>query len=263
MLNIDKYAYASKLKHKDPIEKLTFSLTTLSICLWAHSVSVSILILIMMTAVTVLKGKIPFNTVLKLMLIPMSFLILGVMTIAFEAGLDKRVFIFSVSLFNRYIGLTKTGALEATVIFFRALGAVACLYYLSVNTPMVDLLSALKKLKCPKLMVELMSLIYRFIFVLTETAAKMFAAQNSRLGYDRISSGDRSMGMLLSTLFIRSYKKSDEIYTALEARGYEGDIDMLEEPFEKSFEGYAFIVVINVLLITYTLYIRHSTGGLL
>ena len=263
MLNIDKYAYASKLKHKDPIEKLIFALTILSVCLWAQSVSVSILILIMMTAITVVKGKIPLKVFLKLMLIPMSFLILGVMTIAFEVAPDQEGFILSASVFSGYMGISKAGLTLATIIFFKALGAVACLYYLSVNTPMVDLLSALKKLKCPKLMVELMSLIYRFIFVLMETAETMFVAQNSRLGYDRLSSGYRSMGMLLSTLFIRSYKKSDELYTALEARGYEGELDVLEEPFEKSLTGYIFIVVINVLLITYTLLIRYYQGGIL
>jgi cobalt/nickel transport system permease protein len=261
MLNIDKYAYSSALKKKDPMEKLTFALTTLGVCLWASSIPISVTILIIMTIATVKKGQIPFKFYLKLMLIPISFLIVGVVTIAFEISVSRESFISELFIFDRYIGLSKTGLVTATVIFFKALGSVACLYYLSLNTPMVALLSALRKMRCPKLIVELMSLIYRFIFVLMETAETMFIAQTSRLGYARLSSGYRSMGMLLSTLFIRAYKKSDELYTSLEARGYEGELNVLEESYERSFRSYLNIAGINVFLIIGTLLIRHYIGG--
>lgn len=263
MLNIDKYAYASRLKKKDPMQKLFFAVLTLGVCLWANSIPISILILLIMGTVIVGMGHISFKVFVRLMLIPIGFLTLGTATIAFNIGLNSEDFIFSFFVFEKYIGLSRNGAAQAIVIFFKALGAVACLYYLSLNTPMVDLLSAFKKLRCPSLIIELMSLIYRFIFVLMETAETMFTAQKSRLGYDRVSSGYRSMGMLVSSLFIRSYKKADILYTALEARGYEGELHVLEEPFEKSSADYVFIIIINLILVITTLLIRRYAGGLI
>ncbi len=59
-----------------------------------------------------------------------------------------------------------------------------------------------------------MSLIYRFIFVLMETADTMVIAQSSRLGYSSIISGYRSLGVLVSSVFIRSYQQADKIYTS-------------------------------------------------
>ena len=40
------------------------------------------------------------------------------------------------------------------------------MYFLSLNTPVTDLTMALERLHVPRLLVELMELIYRFIFVI-------------------------------------------------------------------------------------------------
>ena len=262
MLNIDRYAYSSALKKQDPREKLVFALTTLGVCLWADSIIVASCICLIMTLITVLKGKIPLKFFLKLMFIPLAFLSIGVLTIAFDISSQKEQFIFAAEIFNRYMGVSKAGLLKATVIFFKALGGTACLYYLSLNTPMVDLLLALKKFRFPQLILELMGLIYRFIFVFMETASVMFTAQESRLGYTKLSLAYRSMGMLVSTLFIRAYKKSDELYTALESRGYEGDLQVLHEPFTSSLSNYFMIAGINSILVLIALGLKHYTGGL-
>lgn len=263
MINIDKYAYISRLKQTDPMQKLLFALLTLGICLWANSVSISMIVLLMMGGVTVCKGGTPFSLFVKLMLVPMSFLIIGVLTIAVNVSEDQSAFLFSVAVAGTHIGVSPAGLQNAIRLFFKALGTVSCLYYLSLTTPMVDLLAALRRLKVPKLLVELMGLIYRFIFVLLETADMMITAQNSRLGYSSISSGYRSLAAVASTLFIRAYKRSDELYTALEARGYDGELNVLEEPFKTHWTQYIAPIVINLFLIIATFFIRRFTGGLL
>jgi len=257
MVNIDNYAYISKLKNINPSEKLFFALLTMGVCLGANSTVISLAILLIMAWITVQKGGIPFKVFLKLMLVPLLFLIIGVLTIAITAADSPVSYIFSVRIFDTYLGVSKTGIVSATRLLFRALGAVSCLYYLSLNTPLIDLLSALKKLKCPILLLELMNLIYRFIFVLMETADTIYLAQNSRLGYSTIKSGYHSLGGLVSTLFVRAYKQSDELYTALEARGYDGgEIKVLEEQFQFGKAGYIKAAVINIFLIIAALALR-------
>jgi cobalt/nickel transport system permease protein len=231
------------------MEKMFFSMLTLGVCLWANNILISALIILMMAWITVKKGGTPFSVFLKLMLLPISFLLLGVFTIACGISSRNGQFLISVSIFNFNIGIYKAGILIATKLFFKALASAACLYYLSLSTPMVDILSALRKLKCPELMIELMGLIYRFIFVFLETANTMLIAQDSRLGYSNISSSYRSLGALISTLFLKTYKKSEDLYTALEARGYEGELNVIERTFNNSFNGYFIPVIINVLLI--------------
>lgn len=263
MINIDKYAYISELKHTAPINKIVFSMLAMGICLWADSIIVSILILLMMGWCTVHKGGTPVGVFLKLMLVPAFFLVIGVLTIGINVSANKEVFLFSFHVFGRFIGVSQASIQKALHLFSKALGAVSCLYFLSLSTPMVDLLAALRKLKVPKLLLELMGLIYRFIFVLLETADTMFTAQNSRLGYSNLSSSYRSLAVLASTLFIRAYKRSDELYTALEARGYDGELNVLEEPFVTKWTEYIPIAIINVFFILVALLLKRYTGGLL
>jgi cobalt/nickel transport system permease protein len=263
MISIDQYAYISKLKSKDPMMKLTFCLMTLGVCLWANSMVVALLILMVMGWYTVCKGGIPFTLFLKLLTIPASFLLIGVLTIGINAADNPELFMFSIPAFGTHIGVSPKGILSAARLFMKSLGAVSCLYYLSLNTPMVDLLQALDKLGVPKLFTELMGLIYRFIFVFLETVDRMITAQKSRLGYDRPRAGYRSLAALAATLFIRAYKRSDELYTALEARGYEGEIKVLDTPFKRERLAYAVPVAVNLGLVAITLLLRHFNGGLM
>lgn len=263
MINIDNYAYISKLKKTDSRQKLLFAVLTLGVCLWANSIAVSVFVLLIMGGVTVWKGGTPLALFIKLLLLPMSFLVLGVLTIAINASANPSDFLFAMYVGGIHIGISQAGMHNAVQLFCKALGAVSCLYFLSLSTPVVDLLAALRRLKVPKLLVELMGLIYRFIFVLFETADTMLTAQNSRLGYASVSAGYRSLAAVVSTLFIRAYKRSDELYTALEARGYDGELNVLEEPCETHWTGYIAPVAINLFLILAALILRRLTGGLL
>ena len=256
MLSTDQYAYLSNLKRQNPIEKLVFALLTLSICLWADCIYISIAVLLIMAWVSIFKGGTPTLVFLKLLLLPMSFLVLGVMTIAVGISQDQESMLFYFPFGVSYLGVSKTGMITAGNLFFKALGAVSCLYYLSLNTPMIDLLAALRRFKCPKLFVELMELIYRFIFLLLETADTMITAQSSRLGYSSVKSSYRSMGALASTLFIKAYKHTDQLYTALEARGYDGELNVLEETFSNSLRGYILPVSVDFILMMAALYMK-------
>jgi len=249
MINIDTYAYASQLKRIDPLQKFVFALITLGVCLWADTLVISLAVLFIMGWMTIRSGGTPLSLFIKLMLVPMAFLVIGVLTIAINVSSNPQGFLFSLPIAGFWIGVSKVGMYEAGRLFFRVLGSVSCLYFLSLSTPMVDLLAVLRRLRVPKLIVEMMGLVYRFIFTLLETADIMLTAQNSRLGYRNLSTGYRSMGALVATLFIRAYKRSNDLFTSLEARGYDGDINVFEEPFEQSRKIYIVALVVNTMLV--------------
>lgn len=249
MINIDTYAYASRLKTIDPMQKFVFALLTLCVCLWANTLVISSAVIFIMGWMTIRSGGTPLLFFLRLLLVPMAFLVIGVLTIAINFSSIPQDYLFSMPVAGLWIGVSKVGMYEAGRLFFRVLGSVSCLYFLSLSTPMVDLLAVLRRLKVPKLMVEMMGLVYRFIFILLDTADTMLIAQNSRLGYRSLSTGYRSLGTLTSTLFIRAYKRSNDLFTSLETRGYDGDLNVLEAPFDKSRKIYSSAVIINTLLV--------------
>jgi cobalt/nickel transport system permease protein len=238
------------------MQKFVFALLTLGVCLWADTLAVSIAVFLIMGWITIRSGGTPLSVFVKLLFVPMAFLVIGILTIAINVASSPEVFFFSLPIAGSWIGLSKLGMIKAGHLFLRVLGSVSCLYFLSLSTPMVDLLTVFRRLKVPKLIVEMMGLVYRFIFVLLDTADTMFTAQNSRLGYIDLSTGYRSLGTLASTLFIRSYKRSNDLFTSLEARGYDGDLNVLEEPFEKCRKMYIVTVVLNTILVFVTLSLK-------
>jgi len=249
MISIDKLAYISKLKKVNPMEKFIFSMVTMLVCISLNNIIDSIIILLLMSVITVIFGKIPFEIYIKMLLLPVAFLIVSIFTIAINVvGVSIDV-IFSFSIYNIKLGCTYDSILTATRLFFKSLASVSCLYFLTFNTPVFEVLSVLRKLKVPKLFVELMGLIYRFIFVLLDTANMIFISQNSRLGYSTIKIGFGSLGKLITNLFISAYKRSQDIYDAMESRCYDGDINLLENNYTCSYKNITLIIVIEIILI--------------
>ena len=97
---------------------------------------------------------------------------------------------------------------------------------------MPDILNVLRRIHCPRLILELMLLIYRFIFVLFEISSAIRTAQNSRLGNRDYRTSMKSLQRpWFSALFIRAMKKSNALYDAMESRCYDGTIHVLDETF--------------------------------
>jgi len=261
MISIDKYAYSSRLRRTDPIQKLVFAIMTLAVCIWAARNIISIIVILIMGGMTVRRGGIPLRFLLKILLVPMSFLIISIFTIAVNISENKELLLAAIPVSGIWIGFSAAGLKDSLQLFLKTMGAVSCLYFLALSTPMVDLLVALRRLRMPKILVELMGLVYRFIFVLLETANTIYNAQKCRLGYSSLSGSYRSMGVMVSMLFIRSYKKSDAIYTALEARGYDGELNVLAETYESHWSGYILAVAVNAPLVLLAIALKSTTGG--
>jgi len=261
MISIDNYAYQSKLKQVDPLVKLFFTLLTIFVCFWADSVAVALIVILTTSSLTVIRGKIPALVFIKLLLLPFSFLVLAVITIIFNLADSRDPFLFSLPVFGYYLGVTESGVFLAARLFSKALAAVSCLYFLSLSTPLLDLLTALRRLKLPNLLIELMALGYRFVFILLETAEKMLTAQQSRIGYSNLRAGYRSLGALGASLFVRSYRRGAALYTALESRSYNGELHVLENQYATSRAAYLLPIGFNLALVAATFLLKFSGGG--
>ena len=261
MLNLDQYAYLSNLSKQDSLEKLIFSLLTLIVCIWANEPVISIIIMLIMGGITVFRGGTSLKVFLKLLSIPSAFLLISVIAIGIDVTKNPEALWGPMRVLNSYIGLSVVGLPVAVNLFFKALGAVSCLYYLILSTPIVDLLSALERLGVPSLLREMMGLIYRFIFVFIETAQEMHLAQRARLGYTTLRGSYRSLGTLISNLLVQALRKSEALYTALEARGYQGELRVLEDAEDRITKGYLGIIGTNLGLVFITLGIRAMGRG--
>jgi len=187
--------------------------------------------LVGMGLLTRLLGGLSLRVYLHFLKIPLAFLLIGSITVLFHSYPEGAAVLAAIPVGSRLWGFDAAALQQASTLFCKAMGAVACMYFLTLNTPVTDVTMALEKLHVPRLLVELMELIYRFIFVLAETASNIRTAQDSRLGYQGFRRSVSSLGMLASMVFLRAWRKADRIYTALESRGYTGSLTTLSDAY--------------------------------
>lgn len=251
MLIIDKLCYSSGLRYVNASLKFLFAIITLLLCIISRSLMIAVITLVTTGIITVHYGKIPFKTYLKLMAGPAAFLLLSTIAIIFSYG-DSPLSFAAIPVGEKYITINPQSFSFALQLIVTAFASISCLFFLSLSTPVTDILNVLKKFKCPKLIIELMLLIYRFIFILLDMANAFSNASNSRLGNVDFATSCRSMGALLSALLVRAFKRSGQLYDAMESRCYDGDILVLDEHHPVLAHHVIFFVVFETsLLIIY------------
>ena len=132
-------------------------------------------------------------------------------------------------MFMFYIYCSKASLLKAGNLVLKALGAVSALYMMTLTTPLSEIIAVLRKAHVPKLIIELMNMIYRYIFIMIDTHSRMKNSAESRLGYCDFKTSCYSFGQVASNLLVVSLKRGNNYYNALEARCYNGDLQFLEE----------------------------------
>lgn len=247
MLTIDKFSYLSKLRYINAAEKFSFAVITLILCVVSRSVCAAAITLFAAGFLTVYKGKIPLFRYLRYLAVPVVFLLFS--TLAVFVNISRTPLdLFAVPVGSFYLTGSRAAAAEGIRLILTALAGVSCLYFLAFNTPMPDILNVLLKLHCPKLLIELMLLIYRFIFLLLDIAFALSCAQASRLGNKDFRTSCRSFGSLLAVLLVLAMKRSNALYDAMESRCYDGTIRVLNETYPPRAGEIAAIIGFELLL---------------
>lgn len=226
--SIDYYACISRLRQWNSGFKMLFAFNILLACIVFDNLWVSLTVITSMGLLTVLGGGIPLKKYLRLFTIPFVFMVMSSLAIAAQFG-TKPLGEWSINLRILYISTGQEEIKMAFHIFFKALGAVSAMYMMTLSTPVGEIISVLHRIHIPDLVIELMYLIYRFIFILTDAQKKMDDAAKSRLGYVDYKTSLQTFGRIGGNLLFISLKKSGAYYDAMEARCYEGKMNFLEE----------------------------------
>jgi len=132
--------------------------------------------------------------------------------------------------------LTDAGLLRFASIVVRSYLSVQAAVLLAATTPFPDLLWGMRALHVPRTLVAIGGFLYRYLFVLADEAMRLMRARRARSAAPD-GGGGRSVfwrarvtGAMAGTLFIRSYERSERIYAAMVARGYDGEVRTLSPP---------------------------------
>ncbi|MCB9079431.1 MAG: cobalt ECF transporter T component CbiQ [Anaerolineaceae bacterium] len=221
---IDCYAYSNKIRAVDPAQKAGLAVIVLGLCLAFNHPVVSLLAVAWMWGLAVWQAGLPVLVFGRVLLAELFFLALATVAVALSVSLNAPANpdAWLLPVGPLWISSTPDDIFKAANLVLRALGAASAMNFLALTTPLVDLVDLLRRLRFSPILIDLMTVMYRFIFVLMESLNRMYVAQDSRLGYSSYWRGMSSAGLLGSRLFIEAFQRSQRLQTALDARGYEG-----------------------------------------
>lgn len=126
--------------------------------------------------------------------------------------------------------VSEQGLRTASLLVLRVETAVTFTSLLILCTPWGQVLKALRALRLPKEVVMMLAMTYRYVFLLVETATQMFESRRSRtVGIIRPAEQRQLAGRTAGVLLSKSVALSNDVYLAMQSRGFRGDVQILSD----------------------------------
>jgi cobalt/nickel transport system permease protein len=150
------------------------------------------------------------------------------------------------------IGLTKEGCILVTKFFLRVFNSLALAILIFYTTPFNETIKALGTFRVPQLFLMVITLAYKFIFILSQTTEETYLALKSRWwSSPGVSGANELVAGRIVYIFRRSWLKYEEIYKAMLARGFSGKVNLCY-PKKFRWKDAAFLILlISVALLCY------------
>jgi cobalt/nickel transport system permease protein len=252
---IDVAAQVSRLNRVNPSLKLWTALSLAVLCTGSSSPFVGVFLTAAALVFVVCLGGLKLREYAHMLTLPVSFLMMSALVLLFIVT-ERGAGILGVQVFGFWICATRETQIHATLITARALGAISCLYALSLTTPMSDIIGSLRRARCPDVLIDLMYLIYRYVFTLLAMYHTMRDAAKSRLGYADYVTGMRTAGDLYAVLLGRSYRHAGRNFDAMESRCFDTGIRFLENREKATGLHAAFAICMVLFTLSLSLMLR-------
>jgi cobalt/nickel transport system permease protein len=213
---------AGFLQRRDPRAKIVAALTAILAAGLATSLA-GLALLYGATLVAARASRVPFGFFVRRVWLGIPFFagIVVLPAVFFVPG--PRV--FDLAIGPAHLAPSWNGLAGALLFVSRVGVSVSLAVLLVVTTPWADVLKSLRALKVPQVFVLVLSMTYRYLFLFLHTANGILLARKSRV-VGRTSGGEQrrwitgTMGNLMS----RAFKMSNDVYAAMLARGFDGEV---------------------------------------
>jgi cobalt/nickel transport system permease protein len=150
------------------------------------------------------------------------------------------------------IFITRQGVSAALTLIGRVATSMSLALLLVLTTSWASLLKALRSLGVPQVFVQTLSMALRYLMLLCQVVQDMVTAKKSRtIRLGGTKAEQRWVAGQAGTLFKWSVQMSLEVYQAMVARGYQGEVRILSafQPRQRDYLWIAFCAGLSVVLI--------------
>lgn len=231
------------------MEKFTLFMVLLNAALLSGN-SYLHLFLILFICSCFLAYKLEFLKLIRLIALPFGFIVLGSISIAFSLHANPKNCLICYDAMGLCIGLEEAGINKAFSLFVKAIAAIMSLNYLILSCSLSEINDIGRRLRIPLILRELFVLTYRYISLLFSFTNQVHISQRNRLGYVNRKRSILSIGMLFSSVFIKSLLFSNRSLEALQSRGYDGEFYFRQQEDSFRLKQLVLIVSLGFLLVS-------------
>ena len=239
----EQSAYTNRWRQVSPVAKGLFSLSGMIAAFAATSPRSAILVALALSSVTLLGAGIPPVRYLRVAAPALFFLCVSGLTLLVSVAFSQE------SMCGVSLNVATAEIPRIAQVCCRSLACLTALLFLALTTPLSDIISLLRRCKVPDTLLDLMTLCYRTLFVLSEAVHETITAQSARLGYATLSLSLRSLGGLVANLAVQVWQRSLALNLAALARGNDGALHFLGSDYPNSGRTITSAVISGILLI--------------
>lgn len=233
------------LQRVDPRAKLVLFVVAVLVAGLAHTLPVLIGIYLM-TLVLATASRLPLNLFVKRLLLGIPFFA-GIIAIPALFMIGGKALLW-INLGPVHLHITGNALLSVLIFVTRVTASVSLAVLLVVTTRWADLLKGMRALGLPEVFIVVLGMTYRYIFLFLRALENLVLARASRTVGETTDNERRGwIGTSMGSLLSKSMKTSNDVYQAMVARGFTGDVRTLTD-FTMRDEDWLFFTAGVVLL---------------
>lgn len=259
-LDLDTIASGDSVIHRlNGVVKLLSVIAIIVFCVASNQLIVPIILEIFLLIVMYF-SKISFRTAFKRILLLLPF---GGMIVIFQPFIHPGHVIWQYS----WLTISDVGLNFGILLFFRLIVSLTAIVLLSSTSPMQQIVASLRKLKLPKDLAMILSIMVRFLFVFLDELDIVRKAQKSR-DFDIHSKLTpykwrvKQVGYSIAMMFLKAYEQGESTYQSMVSRGFSEDSDFFNEKTTLNKSDYVFIGFLIMIFIITTIIVIIYSGHL-
>ncbi|MCQ2970314.1 MAG: cobalt ECF transporter T component CbiQ [archaeon] len=193
-----------------------------------------------------------------LMLLPF-----GGAIIVFQPFIQPGNIIWSYS----WLHITDFGLNWAILLLVRMIVCLTAIIIYSSTTPLQEMASSFRKLKMPRDLAMILSIMARFLFLFVDELAAIRKSQKSR-NFNIHSKNTtykwrvKQVGYTIGMMFLKSYEQGERVHKSMVSRGFSDTSEMFDEKKSPEKSDYIFIISIIIVVIILEIIMFKYSGQL-
>jgi len=229
-VQMDALAYGSRMASWSPLGKLVFFLSLMVAGLLTSSIVVPLCTLAVGLAFMAYSTGFRIPSLIALAIgEAVLIMVIGCGMISIMGSMSDPA-LWEADVLWLHARVTSASFAQAWLVFMRAIAGVSLMLAFSTSTPVPHLAQALRQLRVPKEIVEIVALVYRYSFLLLERMQAMWRAADCRLGFAGFRRSFHTTAGIVMGVFASSLEMGDKAQRALDCRNYDGAFPVFRSP---------------------------------